>query len=272
MKNVPKRLRQQQDNTAQRGLFFTEKARSDQSVFSPQYMTVANDIIKRIFDGEYRPASKLPSMRTLAKKYGVSVQVVLSALQGLQSLNYIESIPKKGVYVSADIRPARFYRIAVFVLNLSPFAYGGILYPLNRALERAGYSMIIGMNFDGGVSLRHWLNYNRNQDGLIVLGTPSQKQVAQFNSIKIPYILMDTPLMSDALAADTEEMDTFTNWFMETYIDFPPEQRPLYRYAQPDPAADLKGYADYQPGRIYTTVRGEDGSLTVQLSDSANNA
>ena len=98
MKNVPKRLRQQQDNTAQRGLFFTEKARSDQSVFSPQYMTVANDIIKRIFDGEYRPASKLPSMRTLAKKYGVSVQVVLSALQGLQSLNYIESIPKKGVY------------------------------------------------------------------------------------------------------------------------------------------------------------------------------
>ena len=272
MKNVPKRLRQQQDNTAQRGLFFTEKARSDQSVFSPQYMTVANDIIKRIFDGEYRPASKLPSMRTLAKKYGVSVQVVLSALQGLQSLNYIESIPKKGVYVSADIRPARFYRIAVFVLNLSPFAYGGILYPLNQALERAGYSMIIGMNFDGGLSLRHWLNYKRNLDGLIVLGTPTQKQVAQFNSIKIPYILLDTPLMSDALAADTEEMDAFAKWFMDTYIDFPPEQRALYRYAQPDPAADLKGYADYQPGKIYTAVRGEDGSLTIQASDSKNNA
>ncbi|MBO5959206.1 MAG: GntR family transcriptional regulator, partial [Lentisphaeria bacterium] len=270
MKNVPKRLRQQSENVAQRGMFFTEKARSDQSVFSPQYMTVANDIIKRIFDGEYRPASKLPSMRTLAKKYGVSVQVVLSALQGLQSLHYIESIPKKGVYVSADIRPARFYRIAVFVLNLSPFAYGGILYPLNRALERAGYNMIIGMNFDGGLSLRHWLNYKRNLDGLIVIGTPTQKQVAQFNSIKLPYVLMDTPLMSDVEDADPEEMKAFTKWFIESYIDFPPEQRPLFRYKQDDPAADLQGYTDYQPGRIYTTVRSENGELAVQLSDSVN--
>ena len=64
-----------------RGMFFTNEQKHVKTDFLPQYMLVANDIIKKIFDGEYRPASKLPSMRFLAKKYGVSVQVILSALQ-----------------------------------------------------------------------------------------------------------------------------------------------------------------------------------------------
>ena len=56
--------------------------------------------------------------------------MILSAFQGLQALNYIESRPKQGVYVSTEIRSARFYRVGVFVMNQNPLAFSGILYPL----------------------------------------------------------------------------------------------------------------------------------------------
>lgn len=133
MNAIPKRMRLMPDGHHGRGTLFVEKNRNARAEYSPRYMTVANDIIKRIFDGEYRPGSKLPSMRMLARRYGVSVQVILSAFQGLQALNYIESRPKQGVYVSTEIRSARFYRIGVFVTNQNPLAFGGILYPLYAA-------------------------------------------------------------------------------------------------------------------------------------------
>lgn len=267
-KTVPKRLRQTAESAAQRGLFFTDRSRNSQSDFSPRYMTVANDIIKRIFDGEYRPASKLPSMRVLAKKYGCSVQVILSAFQGLQSLNYIVSYPKRGVFVSSDIRPARFYRIAVFVLNQNPFTYGDILYHLNDELEKAGYSVIIGMNFDGGLTLRHWLSFKRNLDGLIILGTLTDKQENQFRRIKIPYMPMVSapcPKVTDNIEA---EIRTFAKWFLEEYIDAPPESRPMYLCAGADgkPQEPVGEWAAYNPDQLYIW----DGKNTIVRKTAEN--
>ncbi len=254
----PKRMRQVAAGPAQRGMFFTDRVRngSGQTDFSPQYMLVANDIIKRIFEGEYRPASKLPSMRTLAKKYGVSVQVILSALRGLQTMKYITSSPKKGVYVSADIRPQRFYRIAVFVLNQNPMSYGGILFYLNAALEEAGYNMIIGMNFDGGLSLRRWLSVKKNLDGLIILGTLTDKQEAQFRHIRIPYMMMASSIRKTVVPEYEPEIRAFAKWFVEEYIDHPPESRPVYFFRGGDHSESVlpeisKDWEAYQAEQVY---------------------
>ncbi len=252
-------MRQITESPAQRGMFFSDRNKNSggQKDFSPQYMLVANDIIRRIFEGEYRPASKLPSMRTLAKKYGVSVQVILSAFQGLQTLKYITSCPKKGVYVSPDIRPARFYRIAVFVLNQNPMAYGGILYHLNGALEEAGYTMIIGMNFDGGLNLRRWLAFKRNLDGLIILGTLTDKQEAQFKHIRIPYMMVASPILKKVVPEHEEEIRAFAKWFVEDYIDHPPETRPVYYFRGDDDTESAlpsisKEWDFYAAEQIYT--------------------
>ncbi len=261
----PKRLRQAAESSAQRGMFFADRNRNGkQTDFSPQYMTVANDIIKRIFEGEYRPASKLPSMRDLAKKYGVSVQVILSAFQGLQSLNYVKSYPKKGVYVSADIRPARFYRIAVFVLNQNPMSYGGILYHLNTALEESGYCTIIGMNFDGNLSLRHWLSFKRNLDGLIILGTLTDKQDAQFKRIRIPYMMVASQIEKRVNPDYEAELNAFAKWFVDDYIDHPPESRPVYYFRGSDRTEEdlpsiSKEWDFYQAEQIY--AYGKNGKI-----------
>lgn len=266
MKPVPKRMRpNMEDGAVSRGMFFAEKNRYAKSEFSPQYMSVANDIIKRIFDGEYRPASKLPSMRMLAKKYGVSVQVVLSALQGLQALHYIESKPKCGVFVSTDIRPARFYRIGVFVLNQNPFAYGGLLYNLNNDLTKAGYSVIIGTNYDGGFRLKQWVAHKRNLDGLIVFGVPSPKEVDHFTRLHIPYILLSAPLTPMVGVSRPEVMSLFSGWFLSERLDKPAEMRPVFLFESGEtgvhtPGAELD---DYHAENIYGFERGADNTLAV---------
>lgn len=265
MKPVPKRMRQTQGgNASTRGLFFTNEQKHVKTDFSPQYMLVANDIIKKIFDGEYRPASKLPSMRFLAKKYGVSVQVILSALQGLQSLKYVESFPKRGVYVSADIQPAHFYRVGVFMLNQNPFSYCGVLYPLFTALEEHGYTMIIGTNFDGGLNLKQWYSHKRNLDGLIVFGVPSAKEVEHFKRIKIPYILMGahhSKTVSDELIPEGK---MFCDWFVNQYITAPPESRPIYLFGfDPDKQSAIdEAWADYAPEQFYCAEKDDDGNIT----------
>lgn len=263
MKPVPKRMRQTQGgNASMRGMFFTNEQKHVKTDFLPQYMLVANDIIKKIFDGEYRPASKLPSMRFLAKKYGVSVQVILSALQGLQALNYVESFPKRGVYVSADIQPARFYRIGVFMLNQNPFAYCGVLYPLYTTLEENGYTMIIGMNFDGGLNLKQWYSHKHNLDGLIVFGSPSAKEVEHFKKIKIPYIFMGTPHEKTVREELIPEGKMFCSWFVNEYITAPPENRPIYLFGfDPEKQTINDAWADYAPEHFYCAEKDDDGNI-----------
>jgi len=230
-------------------------------------MIVANDIIKRIFDGEYRPGSKLPSMRTLAKRYGVSVQVILSAFQGLQSFNYIESRPKQGVYVSSDIRSARFYRVGVFVMNQNPLVFGGILYPLYNALEKAGYCMIMGMNFDNGLHLKQWISHKRNLDGLIILGTPTAKQLEQYKKIKIPYVYYNAPV-TPVIGNDSDTaVAEFAKWFVNTYLDHAPEKRPVFLH-KADPVAERNTkngnlWTEYQPEVIYGFGTDADGKTIV---------
>lgn len=267
MKSVPKRMNLSGNSSALRGAFFADRHKSSRPDFFPRYMAVANDITKRIFDGEYRPGTRLPSMRILARKYGVSVQVILSALQGLQALNYLRAEPKKGVFVSPDICSGRFYRIGVFVLHENPFDYGGILYDLNNALTRAGYTMIIGMNFDGGLSLKQWVSHKHNLDALLVFGVPAAKEIHHFKRIRVPYLLMGAEPAPEVTEKNIKRMNVFLDWFLNTLLDAGEQARPLFLYDAPEDAgcpADGGAWRDYRPGKVYGFTRKKDGSLAVR--------
>lgn len=266
MKVVPKRMRQASETAAGRGGFFTEKTKKKQTEFLPQYMNVANDIIKRIFDGEYRPGAKLPSMRDLARKYGVSVQVVLSAFQGMQALHYIETRPKQGVYVSQDIRPARFYRIGVFITRQNPFAYGCVLYHLHACISQAGYNMIVGTDYDGGLSLKQWVSHKHNLDALVLLGTPREKDLERFKRIKIPYVFLAAKPNPKVDETKQPFLKTFTDWFLNTYIDQPATIRPAFLFDRSAESQDWTLYSnamEYQPEEIYGYGKAPDGNLCV---------
>lgn len=254
------------DPAALRGAFFADKHKSLKSNFSPRYMTVANDIIKRIFDGEYRPGMRLPSMRVLAKKYGTSVQVVLSALQGLQTLQYLRAEPKKGVFVSSSVRAGRFYRIGVFVLNQNPFAYGGVLYDLNNALTHAGYTMIIGMNFDGGLRLKQWVSHKHNLDALLLFGIPSAKEFDHFQRIRVPYLLVAADVAPEVTKKNIDRMNVFLEWFLNTAINAGEQTRPLFLFDAPEDTEYRPDgpWSEYRPEKIYGFTRGEDGVLAVR--------
>ena len=154
------------------------------------------------------------------------------------------------------------------MLNQNPFTYGNILYHLNDELEKAGYSVIIGMNFDGGLTLRHWLSFKRNLDGLIILGTLTDKQENQFRRIKIPYMPMVSapcPKVTDNIEA---EIRTFAKWFLEEYIDAPPESRPMYLCAGADgkPQEPVGEWAAYNPDQLYIW----DGKNTIVRKTAEN--
>jgi DNA-binding transcriptional MocR family regulator len=63
------------------------------------YAQIANEIIKLIEQGTYRPEEKIPSVRQMSIQYGVSVSSVLQAYLQLENQGYIEARPQSGYYV-----------------------------------------------------------------------------------------------------------------------------------------------------------------------------
>ncbi|MEV4760888.1 winged helix-turn-helix domain-containing protein [Micromonospora sp. NPDC049559] len=61
---------------------------------------IAQDIRDRIASGEYGPGAKLPSLRELTARYGVSAEPVRSAILILQAEGLLEGRQGKGVYVT----------------------------------------------------------------------------------------------------------------------------------------------------------------------------
>ena len=67
-----------------------------------RYLTIYQSIRKDIEDGLYAPKDKLPSKRTLARDFGVSVITVEHALQLLADEGYVAAKQRSGCYVIYD--------------------------------------------------------------------------------------------------------------------------------------------------------------------------
>ncbi|MBU2710720.1 aminotransferase-like domain-containing protein [Zooshikella harenae] len=67
----------------------------------PSYLVIANVIKDKIAKKEIKPGQKLPSLRTVAKNYSVSLNTVKSAYEHLVSLGLIIGVERSGYIVDA---------------------------------------------------------------------------------------------------------------------------------------------------------------------------
>ncbi|MFJ9418349.1 MULTISPECIES: winged helix-turn-helix domain-containing protein [unclassified Streptomyces] len=66
------------------------------------YQQVADDLRRRIADGDFAETGRLPSYGDLQKAYGVTVTVARAAINQLKSDRLVVSHQGKGVFLTAD--------------------------------------------------------------------------------------------------------------------------------------------------------------------------
>lgn len=69
----------------------------------PIFIKIKEDYKKLIRIGALKEGDELPSVREIALNYGVNPNTAQRALSLLADEGYIESIPKKGFYVKAEL-------------------------------------------------------------------------------------------------------------------------------------------------------------------------
>jgi DNA-binding transcriptional MocR family regulator len=67
----------------------------------PAYLNFANKIAKMIDDGIFKPGDKLPSLRSLHKKKGLSIGTILQSFTNLMDKGLVISREKSGYFVNA---------------------------------------------------------------------------------------------------------------------------------------------------------------------------
>ncbi|MDR3035586.1 MAG: GntR family transcriptional regulator [Kitasatospora sp.] len=78
----------------------------------PAYLRVAEDLRKKIVDGELPPHTRLPSQARIRREYGVSDTVALEARKVLMAEGLVEGRSGSGTYVRERPEPARLMRRA----------------------------------------------------------------------------------------------------------------------------------------------------------------
>ena len=68
----------------------------------PVYEQIKNQLVTLIQLGVLRPDQQLPSIRSLSSETGVNVNTVKRAIQDLEEMGVIYSVPGKGSFVSED--------------------------------------------------------------------------------------------------------------------------------------------------------------------------
>ena len=68
-----------------------------------KHLYVAEQILRAIKEGIYKPEDKLPPERVLAEEMGVSRNSIREALSALQVLNIVESRTGDGTYVKKSV-------------------------------------------------------------------------------------------------------------------------------------------------------------------------
>jgi len=68
------------------------------------YLQLADELEKKINAGDFAIGSKLPSVRMLHRKLGLSVTTVYEALIELERRNFVEAQPRSGFYVKKTLQ------------------------------------------------------------------------------------------------------------------------------------------------------------------------
>ena len=104
----------------------------------PRYVQIADDLARSIDNGQLKPGQRLPSGRTLAKQYGVSLMTIQQALDRLKTEGAVAGVAGRGTFVhdgtSADTTADTTASSAEFAAIMEQLA--GVREHLSRIDER----------------------------------------------------------------------------------------------------------------------------------------
>ena len=72
----------------------------------PASLQVADALRREIASGALAPGDKLPSIRSLAERFGVAPMTAQSAIDALRSEGLVYASPGRGTFVRADANPS----------------------------------------------------------------------------------------------------------------------------------------------------------------------
>lgn len=151
--------------------------------------------MQEIHSGKYRGGEKLESIRTLAERYKVGRQVVLSAFELLAKQDLVYTKARSGVFVKEKERPFH-YRIGFFKNSINPARSDSINLLYQIAL-RYGFRLICGSNFEGDTTLSDFLRDKPDLDGVIISGVVHEELLKEVSCGCLPYLVMGNAHISE---------------------------------------------------------------------------
>lgn len=155
----------------------------------PKYQTIKNDIITMINRGYYKEGQRIDSVRTLASHYNVSIQVIQMAIAELESLEYVCTVPKSGMYVNPQKKSGPFNKIGIFIRKHPIYDQGKILESLGHMIRKYDYIPVVGGDWDEPYTLDEWLD-SKSLDGVFLLGVLEEDDITPLIRHRLPYLVL----------------------------------------------------------------------------------
>jgi LacI family transcriptional regulator len=138
----------------------SKKPSIDRSSHLPLHIQLRDALLARMSDGELTVGSRLPPIRALIKRYGVSLPVVRMALDGLERDRILRIEHGRGCFVERVPAVVPGARKALFLLcgrsSLDPY-FSRLLCGCERAAAAAGWSLVFSQasSTDPGLTQQH---------------------------------------------------------------------------------------------------------------------
>src|SRR5262245_30686071 len=71
----------------------------------PPYRRIVDEMRARILDGDLRPGDRVPSVRQIARRWGVAIATATKVMAALRDDGLVEATVGSGTVVSARVRP-----------------------------------------------------------------------------------------------------------------------------------------------------------------------
>jgi len=168
------------------------------------YLTIAQELRRKMRVGELRPRERLDSQNELAQAYGVSQATIQKSLKELEREGLIWAQQGKGRFVADPVERTRTGVIGVVLFELDHLVHPVIqqrLAGIQRVIGPAGYHLTaFALNSNGG-GMDRWLSgIDRSQvDGAIIIAQEPDLRTVQRLAHDVPSVWMDAPFTGDHL-------------------------------------------------------------------------
>jgi GntR family transcriptional regulator, arabinose operon transcriptional repressor len=205
----------------------------------PLYRAVADTLRRQLADGGLSPGAKLPTVRKLAARFGVSVVTVGKALRTLQREGQVTCIPAVGAFVPAATAAqaaSTQVTIAFATVALEDALTSWIAAGIEEACRHRGWFVQIHNARTDPKNEAETLNRlpNSNTKGAIVLPLSDDANIEALFYLKFskfPFVLVDRRI--PGLRVDVVESDQEMGGYLATRYLLEHGHRRVFMYTSP---------------------------------------